>query len=305
MRIYGNIVEDDGLHPGMLEFKDGIVTSFVRDWDTLDRVLENQEFDIMFPSDRYVIFPGFVDLGAVCGGDDEDPSSASVAALSGGITALVDISKTQHTNSTAIDVVRSQPKYTVCSETEKMLANEGKFAITPHHLYFNSEMGEKNEYLTVDPPLPTKEEQAKLFDHLDMFDYLISGHVPVSALDKLNKKIPGVPALDTFGSFVVWMLQTKKAYPVTLFELACKNPGCVFEELTERKVGRLIPGSEASFTVLNMTNRADAGRSIMSKSGWSPFDLRELPGTVDVVYYQGEKVVDCGWFKNFKFLTQS
>ena len=105
--------------------------------------------------------------------------------------------------------------------------------------------------------------------------------------------------MDTFGSFIVWLIKEEKADIITIFDLICRNPGKVIKEAVGRNVGRFTIGFEASITAIDMSRDADLGRPIMSKAGWSPFDLRFLPGVVDVVYYKGEKVIDGRWFKNF------
>lgn len=303
MMIYGNIVEEDGLKPGILSFEDGIVTELIRKPKSPRNDLFDEYgsfIDRYFASDEYIIFPGFVDLGAMCHFGRETYATAAVAALNGGITALADISDDPVTEASAIEIVHLPAEYDIVATSAEMLSHVGKVAITPHHLFFNADMHDKSEYLRVDPPLPTKKEQEDVFAHLDVFDYLISGHVPQVALDKIRSELTGVPGLDTFGSFIAWLVQSGKTDITTVFDIACKTPGEKFEEVTGRKVGRLVSSSEASFTVINIKKTAEHGRPIMSKAGWSPFDLRFLQGVVEVVYYKGEKMVDGPWMQNFR-----
>jgi|19_taG_2_1085344.scaffolds.fasta_scaffold00089_34 dihydroorotase-like cyclic amidohydrolase len=302
MIIYGNIVEEDGLKPGILEFEDGVIKRLIRKPQSPRNDLFDEYgsfIDRHFLRTSHIIFPGFVDLGAYCDFGQETYQSAAVAALNGGITALADISDDPRTEALALEITHLPPNFLVTASVDEFLGIADPIAITPHHLYFNSDMHNKSEYLRTNPPLPTAKEQLRLFDCLGVFDYLVSGHVPHLALDKIRSGLCGVPSLDTFGSFVAWLVQEKKVDVSTVFNIACKNPGKRLGEFTDRKIGRLQPGYEASFTAIDITKTADSGRPIMSKAGWSPFDLRYLTGVVDVVYGKGEKLVDGAWLQNF------
>ncbi len=179
-----------------------------------------------------------------------------------------------------------------------------KCEVTPHHLYFDVEMltSENRPFLQMNPPLRSRAEREFLLEQVrrDKIDFLASDHAPHTTTDKL-RGISGVPELDTYGPFVGWLIQVAKVKPVTIFNMACKAPGewiSIFQP--ERKLGRLATGYEASVTVLDLAKVAVDGRPLYTKCGWSPFDLRTLPGLVQTVYYKGEKVVDGVYMKDFK-----
>jgi len=287
MKLCGTIVEEDYIGKATINIADGEILSIHRGVDTsADRIF----------SDDHLIFPGFIDLGATVSFGEETPISSSIAALSGGITALADISCLEVAGASAIQIVDYEPEYVVINNSNDLMENPFT-AVTPHHLFFTSDEY-NNNYLNVEPPLPSKSERDSLFEYLDMVDILISGHIPYTAIDKINLDIPGVPALDTYSMFISWLIVERITSKLTVFELACKNPGVIFEKLTGRKVGRLLPGYEASLTVLNLGKTGDHGRALYTRSGWSPFDLRSMPGFADVVYYKGEKMVDGDWITN-------
>jgi dihydroorotase-like cyclic amidohydrolase len=290
MKIFGNIVEIDGLRPGVIEISDGIISSLDRE------PLESESYDQHYDLEQFVIFPGFVDLGATCVSGVEDKRSASLAALNGGITYVANISGLFTDSSPILEMPFWVPTYELYDGSQSV-PKWRQLAITPHHLYFNLE--NNAQYLTVDPPLFSKENQETLLWNLELVEFLVSGHIPHLPLAKIRDNLTGVPNLDTFGSFIAWLM-SQGIDPVAIFNIACNNPGGVYERLTGNKVGRLIGGYEASFTVLNLTKKADEGRPIMSRAGWSAFDLRSLPGIVETVYYRGEKVIDGQWLKNFK-----
>lgn len=174
--------------------------------------------------------------------------------------------------------------------------------VTPHHLYFDIEMltDENRKWLQMNPPIRSRHDRLALLQALKdgHFDFLATDHAPHTKEEKL-KGMSGVPMLDTYGSFVAWLLKEGVGVDV-IFNMACKNPGeWVKQFWPDRKMGRLLPGYEASITVLDLSKSAVEGRPLYTKCGWSPFDLRKLPGVVETVWMKGEKVVDGQYMKGF------
>lgn len=176
--------------------------------------------------------------------------------------------------------------------------------VTPHHLYFDTEMltDENRRWLQMNPPIRPRKDREFLLQAVrdGWFDFLATDHAPHTKEEKL-KGTSGVPMLDTYGPFVAWLIKEQGVSPVTIFKMACKNPGeWVTQFWSQRQMGRILPGYEASITVLDMSKTAaDCGRPLYTKCGWSPFDLRKLPGTVRTVWLKGEKVVDGQYMKGF------
>lgn len=172
--------------------------------------------------------------------------------------------------------------------------------IAPHHLYFDTDMltDENRRWLQMNPPIRSREDREFLLDAVraGKLDFLATDHAPHTKEEKL-RGISGVPMLDTYGPFVAWL--HKHGVPaIALFNMACKQPGeWVSEFWPDRKIGRILPGYEASITVLNLSKTAIEGRPLYTKCGWSPFDLRKLPGMVETVWLKGEKVVDGQYIK--------
>jgi dihydroorotase len=175
--------------------------------------------------------------------------------------------------------------------------------VTPHHLYFDTSMlnSENRRWLQMNPPLRPKSDRDFLLQAVrdGKIDYLATDHAPHLTADKL-KGMSGVPMLDTYGSFVAWLIKEQKVDPFTIFKMSCKNPGGWVEQFWEgKKIGRIKPGYAANFTVLNMSKTAIDERPLYTKCAWSPFDLRTLPGVVQAVWYNGEKVIDGQYMKGF------
>lgn len=84
--IYGRIVEAKGIKHGYVDFEDGII--------------KNVQYGSEIPAkarvfnDDCLIFPGFIDLNAICINDNENYITAGAAALNGGVIFLCDKSQT-------------------------------------------------------------------------------------------------------------------------------------------------------------------------------------------------------------------
>jgi dihydroorotase len=163
--------------------------------------------------------------------------------------------------------------------------------VSLHHLYFDSSMftPENKAFLRVRPGIGDVTNRVGLLDGLKagVVDYLVSGHYPVSAREKLEG-MSGAPQLDTFGPLIAW-LHTEAQVPLeTLWRAACKNPGeWVAQFIGGRKIGRLLPGYEASAVVLDFQTPAVEGGPLQTKCGWCPYDLRELPGVISRMWVKG------------------
>lgn len=173
--------------------------------------------------------------------------------------------------------------------------------VTPHHLYFNVDMmrQENRAFLKTDPPLRTKYDCNLLMGAVKNgeFEFLATDHSPHTVFEKIAGA-SGVPHLDTYGGFVSWMI-ANKIDPVRMFRMCCMFPGMWVGRFNNRKIGRILPGYEASITILNMSKSIADCRGLYSRCNWSPFDLRTLPGSVETVYLNGERVVDGEYIKNF------
>lgn len=173
--------------------------------------------------------------------------------------------------------------------------------ITPHHLYFDIDMitTENRAFLQVNPPLRTRYDCNSMMYAVKHgeFEFLATNHSHPTIADKIAGA-SGIPHLDTYGAFVSWMIKNG-VDPIRIFRMCCLFPGLWVNSFNNRKIGRIQPGYEASITVLNMNKSMADCRGLYSKCNWSPFDLRELPGSVETVYLNGEKVVDGEYIKNF------
>lgn len=305
MNIFGKVVESDGVSPAIITIDGEKITQVTR---TSVDAIPGSRYN--YSLDNFLIFPGFVDVRA---NSDND----TIAALNGGITCVASIADSFRCDDEhvavgrAIDSMRSRGvagKINVSTaygiDSVKLAKSQGikiSCEVAPHHLFFDSSMitRENSRFLRVNPPIRSPGDRLRLIEAVKegVVDYLVSDHTPRSTAEKLQG-VPGIPHFDTYGPFLAWLMLEAKIDPVTIFNIACKNPGDLIYNFTNRKVGRMLPGYEASITVLNMTQSAIDSRSLFTKCNWSPFDLRMLPGSVQTVFLNGEKVVDDLFIKN-------
>ncbi|MDF3819831.1 amidohydrolase family protein [Leptospira sp. 96542] len=170
--------------------------------------------------------------------------------------------------------------------------------VTPTHLMFDTDMLTEvnHKWFQMNPPLRGPEDrQAMVKGILDgHVDYLATDHAPHSIEEKL-KGTSGISQLDTYGLFVTYMI-LKLNIPVrTIAKICAKNPGdFVSRYLPEtfgKGFGEITEGFAANFTVLNLKRPTKFQKSmIKSKSGWSPFEGFEFPGSIESVYFLGKNI---------------
>lgn len=172
--------------------------------------------------------------------------------------------------------------------------------VAPHHLHldFTQINSENRKFLQLNPPLRSPQDRSGLLQHLSAgdIDFIASDHSPHLAVEKLSG-ISGAPHLDTYGQFLIYLMLRRNVDVGLLYKVACKNPGDWVGRFTDRKIGRIEQGYEATFSVLSLEKSASEGRPMQTKAGWSPFDLRSLPATVQTVFMRGTKVADDQWIK--------
>lgn len=175
--------------------------------------------------------------------------------------------------------------------------------VTPHHLYFDTSMlnEENRRWLQMNPPIRSAEDRLFLLEALKNGDiqYLATDHAPHTKDEKL-RGTSGVPQLDTYAAFVAWLIVKQGVAAETIYRTACLNPGIWVGSFNPyRFMGRVKSGYEASLTIIDLSRSAVDGRGTQTKCGWSPFDLRSLPGLAQTVWYKGERVVDGLYMKDF------
>jgi len=170
--------------------------------------------------------------------------------------------------------------------------------VTPTHLFFDRSMltKENHKWFQMNPPLRSKEDREVLLQALinGDIDFLATDHAPHSIEEK-QKGISGISQLDTFSLFVTHLILEKKVPLFRIAEVCSKNPGDFVNPYLPKEFGKgfgyIKEGYSANFTVLNVRKPMEFKKEmIQSKSGWSPFEGYTFPGSVEAVYYRGQRL---------------
>jgi dihydroorotase len=168
--------------------------------------------------------------------------------------------------------------------------------VTPTHLFFDRTMltPENHKWFQMNPPLRGPEDKARLLEALKegWIDFLATDHAPHSIEEK-QKGISGISQLDTYALFVTHLLINEGVSPMKIAEVASKNPGDFVKPFLTEKYGKgfgkIETGYSASFTILNLKKPCTFLKSmIKSKSGWSPFENHQFPGSIEQVIFHGK-----------------
>lgn len=179
--------------------------------------------------------------------------------------------------------------------------------VTPQHLYFSEEKikgmpKEEQVLFQMNPPIRHSDDAKQLLDALrnNEIDYLATDHAPHSPEEK-KQGMSGMPGLDTYASFVTWLLVDQKISAQTISLISAENPGRFFNQFLMglnikstlfkkwgKGMGFLEPGFSASFTVLNLNRPHTVTRSnIKTKAQWSPFLDITFPGSLEALWIGG------------------
>lgn len=165
--------------------------------------------------------------------------------------------------------------------------------VTPHHVFFDTAtITETNRgWMQMNPPLRSPADREEMLTALrdGTADYLATDHAP-HTLEEKKKGASGQPHLDTFGSFVTWLLVDQGFAPERIASICSANPGSFVNPYQAEKFGRLLPGYVGSLTVLNLHKPETIVREkLRTLCGWSPFEGITFPGRVEAVFVRGQQ----------------
>lgn len=163
--------------------------------------------------------------------------------------------------------------------------------VTPHHLFFDNEMINKqnHKWLQMNPPLRNREDRLYLIEKLKegAIDFIATDHAPHTKEEKL-KGTSGVPHLDTYGAFATWLIKKHNFTPQDIARVCAYNPGQFINDFTEIKFGQIKEGYAGSIAVVD-TNSPTIIKTenLKTKCGWSPFENTTFPGRVSYTIIKG------------------
>ena len=168
--------------------------------------------------------------------------------------------------------------------------------VTPHHLYFDTEMLDNSNRLALqmNPPLRGKQDRLRMIEALRSgeIDYLATDHAPHTLAEK-QAGTSGVPHLDTYGAFAAWLIAEQDFQPEDIARVCAWNPGEFVRPFLPAGMGlgfgKVAHGFVGSLTVLDLGTPYDVTReTLKTKCGWSPFEGVTLPGSVRYTVVNGK-----------------
>ncbi|MDP2788656.1 MAG: dihydroorotase [bacterium] len=164
--------------------------------------------------------------------------------------------------------------------------------VTPHHLYFDETMlGKNRTAFQVNPPIrQTLENRLALIGFLKDgdIDYLATDHAPHSEEEK-KKGISGLTHLDTYGSFVTWLMKEHNFTPNDIVRVCSQNPGSFLNNFISEKFGNIEKGYAGSLTVIDINRPIKiTKKNLKTKCQWSPFLGVTFPGSVVMTVVKGK-----------------
>jgi dihydroorotase len=171
--------------------------------------------------------------------------------------------------------------------------------VTPTHLFFDrSVLTEENfKWFQMNPPLRYEQDKQILLQAYKdgWIDFLATDHAPHSIEEK-NQGISGISQLDTYSLFVTHLILNENVSLDRILSTCASNPADFIKPYLPKKFGKgfgyIEEGYSANFTILNLKKPTRFKKEmIQSKSGWSPFENHNFPGSLEAVYFMGKKMI--------------
>ena len=128
-----------------------------------------------------------------------------------------------------------------------------------------------------------------------LIDILGTDHAPHTLRDKAAGA-PGMPHLDTLGSFVGWLIQMCGFTPHRISEILSSGPARLFQSDMEARHGAIEPGATASLSILDLGKSTQVEQSeiigrgpLQTRCAWSPFSGMSLPAQVKGTVVRGKE----------------
>ncbi len=184
---------------------------------------------------------------------------------------------------------------------------------TPHHIFADQTIitDENRTLWQMNPPLRTPEDREATLEgsRTETIDVLAGDHAPHTALEKAlieqngrlitkleagGKAMSGIPTLDTHASFLTWLMVEKKFSPLTIANIASRNPAVWLNEFlpkggkTGKGYGAIEEGRIGSLTVIDPKCPTTISRNMLkTRCGWSPWEGFTFPGRVTHTIVRG------------------
>ena len=164
--------------------------------------------------------------------------------------------------------------------------------VSPHHLYYDAEMLTENNrnWMQMNPPLRSPKDRGYLIEALrdGTIDFIATDHAPHTKEEKVTG-MSGTPQLDTYGSFVTWLMREHNFTPETIARVCSYNSGNFINKFSLNKYGQIAQGFIGSLTIIDINKSVKITTDILkTKCNWSPFEGVTFPGSVVMTIIKGK-----------------
>lgn len=184
----------------------------------------------------------------------------------------------------------------ISSRESLKLIEENKFDInltcevTPHHLYFTKyDMKKLGNLIRINCPLREEKDRKALIRGIKKgaVDMLATDHAPHTLAEKNSNNPPsGMPGLDTYGNFALWLMLEHRIKPQRIAEITSHNAA---KYLGLRDRAKIQEGFLANLVILDKKGKTKITKEgLETKCRWSPFDGMKFPGKIVCTIFRGK-----------------
>jgi len=172
--------------------------------------------------------------------------------------------------------------------------------VTPHHLFLNTDDYMRLGTLAqMNPSLKTKQDNEGLFQALldDKIQMVATDHAPHTWEEKCERypdSPSGVPGVETALPLMLDLVAKDQCSIEDVVHWMCEGPALVWDILEK---GRIEVGLDADLVLVDLNKTMTIhGPNMKSKSGWTPFEGREVTGCPVRTWVCGKEVYRDGEF---------
>lgn len=160
--------------------------------------------------------------------------------------------------------------------------------VGPHHLFLTEDdipkIGPGRS--EVRPVLNTKQDQAALWEHIDIIDCIATDHAPHTLEEKDSENPPpGFPGLETALPLMLNAVEEKRLRMEDLIDKMYTNPQRIFN----------LPEQAETYTEIDLDAKWEIkAENCYTRCGWTPFEGWNVKGKVTQVVLRGQTVYEDG-----------
>ncbi|MDH5680516.1 MAG: dihydroorotase family protein, partial [Spirochaetota bacterium] len=164
--------------------------------------------------------------------------------------------------------------------------------VTPHHLFLTEEILKDIGFFgKVNPPLREEKDRDYVYKALlnGDIDCMGTDHAPHAKDEKqqvYDKAPSGMPGLETMLPLLLTEVHRGNMSLSRLIELSSETPAKVF---SMKNKAYIKPGYDGDLVVVDPAKSyVISQKNLFSKSGWNPFEGREVTGSIDLTMVLGQ-----------------